>query len=151
MQTLGPGTTSGYVFGYDKSSGDIFISKVLNDTLQGPLSASAPVTLLFGAIGYNFTFQGTGANLTGAIYQWGSASPMASVSVTDTAFASGQVGLVVFSQTATGLADATFRDFTETPEPAVTVLLALGAWMICGGRRWAVSKPRSRGTEPAQV
>jgi hypothetical protein len=95
VQNLGPGTTSGYVFGYDKSVGDIYIAKVVNDTLQGPLSASAPVTLRF---------------------------------VTDTSFASGEAGLVVFSQSANGPADATFRDFTETPEPATAAFVVLGAW-----------------------
>jgi hypothetical protein len=132
--TLGPDTTSGYVFGYDKNAGTVYISKLVGDTLQAPLSASVPVTILFGAIGYELTFQGSGDNLQGAIYKWGDASPLATVSVTDSSFASGEVGLVAVSQTAGEGVDATFRDFSVVPEPTTAALSALGALVACGAR-----------------
>jgi len=140
MGTIGFGTTSGYAFGYDNTSLGLFISKIVNEASQGAIGpgAFAPVMLTPGQ-GYRFTFEGSGVNFDGAVYSLNNlTTPLASVSGTDSSFSSGEFGLLVASQMASGPADQTFSRFSLIPEPATAKLAVLGglmAWGLSGWRR----------------
>lgn len=132
--TVGLGTSSGYVLGYDTSVGELFISKVVNESSVGAIGpgATAPVALTPGQ-GYRFTFEGVGANFDGAVYSLNNlTTPLTTVAGTDSQFSSGEVGLLVASQAAAGAADETFSRFTVIPEPSAAALAVLGGLMILG-------------------
>ena len=109
VQNVGLGTTAGYVMGYDNVAESLFISKVANESSQGPIGPTAfePISLTPGNA-YHFVFTGYGSSFNGEIFNLGSSTPLAMVSGTDSSYAQGQVGLLVASQTASGTADATF-------------------------------------------
>jgi len=142
ISNLGLGTSSGYVFGYESgvgTGGALFISKVVNEASQGAIGAGAeaPVTLLSGQ-GYEFTFSGTGTTLSGAVYSLANlTTPLATVSGTDSQFASGQIGLLVADETSsgTGTPGAAFGEFTVVPEPGCGALLLLGGLTLWTTRR----------------
>jgi hypothetical protein len=101
--------------------------------------------------GYRLVFTGDDAGLlVGNVYELGNpAAPLATISATDTTYASGFNGLFVFDNTAspsTSPADATFDNYfaaasLPVPEPAavggaIGALIALGRHPRCAdGRR----------------
>ena len=80
---------------------------------------------------YRLVFTGTGGSLSGAVYLlFDTSKPLATVNGTDSTYASGVGGLVVFDNTGAGngLTDATFDIYTAAvPEPGTLALFALGA------------------------
>lgn len=132
IQTPGPGTTTGYMFSYDRgnpassTAGDVDIIR-----LDGEVPTSLPTTgadsiHLDPTKQYRFTFEGHGGNFKGQVYQLpDTATPVVSVTATDPNYVSGNSGLVVAnnnSPTYDGPADATFDNFlSTTAEPRLTV------------------------------
>jgi len=128
VSSPGLATTQGYALGFDFSFNSLFISRVRSEnveavvaeTLVGPLDPSHQ---------YRLTYSGGGANLAGSLQDLTTGTVLATVAGTDTAFASGIVGLgVVVQSTAMGVgATATFDNFSVTvPEPSTWALLVTG-------------------------
>lgn len=145
FSNLGLGTSSGYVMGYESgvgTGGALFIAKVVDEASKGAIGAGAEaaVTLAAGQ-GYEFTFSGTGTALSGAVYSLANLNtPLATVSGTDSSFASGQLGLLVADESSagTGTPGASFGQFTVVPEPGCGALLVLGGltlWAARTGRK----------------
>jgi hypothetical protein len=136
LVNIGLGTTSGYVMGYDNGVDGIFISLVEGEQSQGPLNGTAYSLIpLVAGDNYQFTFTGYGNSFGGAIYNLGSSTPLATVSGTDSTYASGVVGLLAASETASGVADVTFGSFTVVPEPSALALLVVGGLALWAVRR----------------
>jgi hypothetical protein len=118
----GPGTTSGYMFSHDRgnpgssTSGDMDIVR-----LDGEVGTSLPTT---GSDGihfepgkqYRLVFQGIGSNFLGQVFELpNTAVPVVEITATDSAYQSGNSGLVVVDNSTdsgfNGAGDATFDNF----------------------------------------
>lgn len=137
---VGPGTTQGYVLGYDNSrGGGIFISKIVGEAVAGVVASTdinTPLPLDPNK-SYHFDFSLIGSSFTGAVYDTADlATPIAGIAGSDSSFATGAVGLLVAdnSSTADFSADATFANFsvTSVPEPGHLALLGAGMMLATG-------------------
>lgn len=138
----GLGTTNGYAFVYSTGNGttnDITITRITAEATTN--LANTQVILDPDAGDYRMVFEGFGSLLTGTVYDVTDlTTPLATVSVVDTAHASGVTGTVVFDNTNRNInsigTDFTFDNFeaTDVPEPA-TVGLALAVGLIALRRR----------------
>lgn len=125
VQNPGPGTTTGYMFSYDRgnvassTAGDMDIIR-----LDGELPTVLPNLTGTDSIHfdptkqYRIVFMGSGGNFTGQVYQLPDTSnPLVNITATDANYPSGSSGLVVAnnnSPTYDGGADATFDNFLST-------------------------------------
>jgi hypothetical protein len=130
----GPGTTSGYMFNYDRGNtnnptgGDMDIVRLDNELPTDLDPSGSADTIHFETNKqYRIVFMGVGPTLTGQVYELpDTANPVVNYSVTDATYTSGSVGLVVANNASeigyTGSADATFDNFlATTAEPRLTV------------------------------
>jgi len=141
----GFGTTKGYAFTYS-TSGSISLS-VLNNERLTPL-ASAQVTLDPAKI-YQFQFLAIGNALTGAVYNQNASNPFALVQVDDNTYGQGVLGVYLFSNVASGAADATFDNYgalATVPEPSTFSLIALASVALLSMKIW---RRKGRETLPA--
>ncbi len=140
VSTPGLGTLNGYAMGLDTTTGQLFISRVQGEQSLGPIgpaAVSAALTLT-PADAYSLSFSAVGSAFTGSIRDKTTGTLLASVSGTDSTYASGEIGFGVAAQTfgAGATAEATFDNLSVTavPEPADWSLIAAGglgvfAWM----------------------
>ena len=121
---LGLGTTDGYALTYS-TGGSIDLSKITGETPSGLGSASVTLS---PANDYRFVFTGTGSTLVGQVFNLADLStPLATVTGTDSTYASGVAGFVVFDNTGASRADATLDNYAATvPEPSSLALLVVG-------------------------
>jgi hypothetical protein len=136
---MGLGTTNGYAFTYATDGPSIDISKVTGE--QASNLGTAVVTL-DPAKDYRRIFEGTGASLSGRVYDLANlGTPVAVATASDATYASGVNGLFVFDNGAAGTdapSDATFDNFsaaTAVPEPALAVLPLLTLAATAASRR----------------
>ncbi len=140
VSTPGLGTLSGYAMGLDTTTGQLFISRVQGEQSLGPIGVSAVsgALSLNPATAYSLSFSAAGSSFTGSLRDKSSGTLLASVSGTDSTYASGEIGFGVAAQTfATGAtAEATFDNLSVTavPEPAGWAVTAAGglvafAWL----------------------
>ena len=132
----GPGALDGYAFTYHTGSDTIWLTVATNEVPTNVLSA--PVTLN-PANDYRFVFTGQGPQLTGSVYALSNlATPLATVTITDATYTSGELGIVVFDNTGGNSslgADATWDNFAHPaviPEPATAAAALLGLAGVCG-------------------
>jgi len=135
VTTPGLGTTSGYLFSYergdpnDPAAGDLDISRVDGETPHSlPTTGSDKVHLQAGKQ-YRLAFIGAGDKFTGNLYELPDTSnPIRSITATDSAYASGQAGLVVANNNTpsyAGAVDVTFDNFlVTTAEPRLSISLS---------------------------
>ena len=140
VSTPGLGTLNGYAMGLDTTSGQLFISRVQGEQSLGPISASAvsgALTLSPSAT-YSLSFTAVGSSFNGSIWDKATGTVLATVSGTDSTYASGEIGFGVAAQSfASGAsAQAVFGNLSvaSVPEPstwalAVTGLVGLG-WTL---------------------
>lgn len=145
---IGPGTTDGYVLGYDNSgSKGLFISKVVNEGVTAVI-ATTPVTL-DRSTSYRFEFTLKGSSLSGKVFDRSNlATPLATIAGTDTSYTTGEAMLLTASNSsAVGtFASADFANIsiTPVPEPATCASLAgLGLMAFAGFRRWRTGRAAS--------
>lgn len=119
--TIGAGTTTGYMFTYDRgnpassTAGDMDIIRLDGESPSNlPTTGSDSIHLVPGKQ-YRFVFIGLGPNFTGQVYELpNTLIPLVEITATDSTYASGPSGLVVAnnnSPTYDGPADATFDNF----------------------------------------
>ncbi len=138
VNSIGLGTLNGYAMGLDTTAGNLFISRVQNEASLGPISPAAvsPVLALDPGQTYTLSFSAVGSSFTGSIKNKASGDVMATISGSDTTFASGSLGFGVAAQTfsAGAVAGATFGNLNvaAVPEPSTWALLAVG-WAALGG------------------
>lgn len=123
ISSIGLGTTNGYAFTFQGQDNDVQISRIDGEAPTS-LSGSPPVTLTPGG-DYRMVFFGIGGQLEGRIYDMADPLvPLVIATGTDTTYAGGTCGLVVFSDTNTATS-ATFDNYLAnngviTP-PALTI------------------------------
>jgi hypothetical protein len=142
--TPGAGTTTGYMFTYDRGNpsnatgGDMDIVRLdcEQPTDLDPSESMANVIHFDTNKQYRVVFMGVGTNLTGQVYELpNTANPVVNYSVTDTTYTSGSAGLVVANNASetgyNGPADATFDNFlATTAEPRLTVTPSPGGFTL---------------------
>jgi hypothetical protein len=130
----GLGTTDGYALTYS-TGGSIDISRITGETPTGLGSSSITLN---PANDYRFVFTGTGNALVGQVFDLSDLStPLATATGTDSTYASGINGFVVFDNSGAAAADATFDNYVATvPEPSSLALMAIGGigFMLFGRR-----------------
>jgi hypothetical protein len=137
VSTPGLGTLNGYAMGLDTTTGQLFISRVAAEQSLGPISASAVsgALTLSPSTTYSLSFTAVGSSFNGAIWDKATGTVLATVSGTDSNYASGEIGLGVAAQSfaAGASAQAVFGNLSvaSVPEPstwalAVTGLAAVG-------------------------
>lgn len=126
----GLGTTDGYAFTYSTVGHSIDLSRINGESPSGLGSTSITLDPTHT---YRLVMTGDGPSLTGQIFDTTDlTTPLASISATDSAFAQGVNGLVVFDNTSAGTlgATGTFDNYLATatvPEPSALALLGAGA------------------------
>lgn len=134
----GLGTTDGYSLTITLG-GSFDIYRI---TDEQPL-VTPVATLGIGALtvgqDYRLVFSGVGDVLTGQIYNLANlATPIATISGSDATYASGNSGLLVFSNSGTESTSATFDNYySSIPEPSSVLLLACASGMFFTMRRRA--------------
>ncbi len=133
--TVGLGTTTGYLFSYElgggtlpnTTGGDLDMSPLLGESPLGQIETNSSSIHLTKGNQYRMTFSGAGNYFIGRIYDLANPStPIKTVMGTDTRsavpYTSGQVGLVVASEGSfTVSGDATFDNFfADAAEPILT-------------------------------
>ncbi len=137
LGTPGLQTTSGYAFTVSLN-GSIDITRVTMEAGTGIATGTigGPLNL---AVDYQLVFTGVGGLLTGTIYDAANPStPLQSISVTDTTYASGFGGLLIFDSSAGGNqpASATFDNYrSSVPEPSAVVLGLAALGLLVRRRR----------------
>jgi len=116
VTTPGLQTTNGYALSINAVCA-LDISVV---TAEAPDDIDPGVSAILdpSASDYRLVFQGSGPNLTGAIYDLADPTkPLATTHAVDTTYSSGATGVFVFdnSRTASGSADVTFDNFATGP------------------------------------
>ncbi|HTH46661.1 MAG TPA: hypothetical protein VMB21_04055 [Candidatus Limnocylindria bacterium] len=140
VSTPGLGTLNGYAMGLDTTTGQLFISRVQGEQSLGPIGVSAvsAALTLNPANAYSLSFSAVGSSFTGSLRDKLTGTLLATVSGTDSTYASGELGLGVAAQTfdAGALAQATFDNLSVSavPEPAGWAFTAAGglvafAWL----------------------
>jgi hypothetical protein len=112
--TPGLGSTNGYALSYSPLSGDLDISKVTGEA-PDDLDPGARIPLDPAAGDYRLVFEGRGDRLTGKLFDLTDlTTPLMVTHAIDSTYASGIVGVFVFSNTSdgSGPADATFDNFS---------------------------------------
>jgi hypothetical protein len=146
---IGLGTTDGYFFHYDphgtNGGSSIWIDPIGSDAPFGGVSVSIPA--LDSAASYRLQFTGVGNVLTGDIFALNNLStPLYEVTLTDSTYASGALGLLAADQgalqTGNQSAAATFDNFevSAVPEPSTTALL-VGVSSLVAGMIWRRKLP----------
>ncbi len=132
--SFGLGTTTGYGLVY--TNGSLLMTRI--DAEAGTTIATTPVTISI-ANDYRIRFTGDGSSLAGQLYDLAAPTiPIASVSFTDTTYASGVPGVFVYDGSGTGntTATATFDNFSASvPEPSGLLWTLLGTSLLCSKRR----------------
>lgn len=109
ISSAGFGTTNGYSFSYQRQDNNVQIS-VVNGEAPTQLGSLHTVTLTPGG-DYRMVFFGIGGELEGRIYDMANPlAPLVTATGTDTTYASGACGLVVFSYT-NSATSATFDNY----------------------------------------
>lgn len=121
---VGFNSSDGYAMTWDRGGGDLDISRFVNENPAGGGGGAVGVTgndranLVAGKV-YRMVFIGKGAQLTGEIYELPNLrTPLASITGTDTAFASGVAGLIIYDNAATASqagTDTTFDNYFALP------------------------------------
>jgi hypothetical protein len=133
VQNIGLGTTSGYVLAYSTPSaegtpaGEFTFTRVTNE-IATDIGTQADITLQSGH-SYRFLLQAVGPNLTGQVFDLANlATPLATVSATDSTFATGAAGVIVTALVPTSGIDVTFDNLLveSVPEPGSLTLIGLG-------------------------
>jgi hypothetical protein len=112
--TPGLGSTNGYALSYSPLSGDLDISKVTGEA-PDDLDPGARVILDPTAGDYRLVFEGRGDRLTGKLFDLTNlTTPLMTTHAIDGTYASGIIGVFVFSNTGdgSGPADATFDNYS---------------------------------------
>jgi hypothetical protein len=141
VTTPGLGSTSGYLFSWergdvsDPNGGDLDISRLDSENPTGLATTGTDKIHFETNKQYRITFAGVGGNFTGKVYELpDTANPVRNITATDSAYASGQAGLVVANNNLPSLAggaDATFDNFlVTTAEPKLTVTVSGGSLTI---------------------
>ena len=135
VTTPGLGTTSGYLFSYergdpnDPAAGDLDISRVDGEAPHGLTTTGSDKVHLQAGKQYRLAFIGAGGNFTGNLYELPDTSnPIRSITATDSTYESGQAGLVVANNNTpsyAGAVDVTFDNFlVTTAEPRLSISLS---------------------------
>jgi hypothetical protein len=139
--TPGLGSTSGYLFSYergnvsDPNGGDLDISRITGEAASGLTTVGTDKIHFEAGKHYRLVFIGSGENFTGQVYELPDASnPIRSITASDSIYTSGQAGLVVANNntpTYVGGADATFDNFlVTTAEPRLSASLSAGTLTV---------------------
>jgi hypothetical protein len=131
LNSVGPGTTTGYALTYQPTQHAMDISRITSEANSGTLG-SVPL-ILDPAKDYRMVFTGSGNAFTGTVYDLADLStPVQTVTGTDAnnTYTNGFPGLLVFDNSGgTGTGDATFDNFvvsdTIVPEPAGAAILGV--------------------------
>jgi hypothetical protein len=125
IETPGLGTTTGYAFTYERgsgvtpTSGDLDISRLDGEAPHGVQTGPSAIHL-DPSKDYRFVFLGQGPVLEGRIYELPNVmTPLITISGSDTTYASGSCGMVIYDNTGgNGVTDATFDNyFADREEP----------------------------------
>ncbi len=134
VSSFGLGTTNGYGLVY--TNGTLLMTRITAEA--GTTIATTPVAISI-ANDYRIRFTGDGASLAGELYDLAAPSvPIASVSFTDAAYATGVPGVFVYDGSGAGntTATATFDNFSASvPEPSGVLACLLGATLCFKSRR----------------
>jgi hypothetical protein len=146
LRELGFTTTDGYLFLHDTNATNNF--NIYRVTNEGVTSVGNGRLTLSPGTSYRFTFQGdTAGNLTGQVFASSApATPLLTVTATDTQYPSGFSGLLVAEDTSGAISggDATFDNFfagpaAPVPEPGA---LALTGLAVAAG--WAARRRQAK-------
>lgn len=110
---VGPGSTDGYSMSYQPTEGDITLARVTNESPEGGTLEVIPLVLTAGHR-YSLIFSGVGPALRARVLDLTQPGPpLIDVTTTDATYPAGDIGLIVFSNTAdgSGTADATFDNY----------------------------------------
>jgi hypothetical protein len=128
VQTPGPGTTKGYVFGYVSGAGHYAQIVRLNNEGTASIAGSLPFPyVLDTSKDYRMVFRGRGSQLEGRIFELPNlVDPIISVAAVDNSFTEGNCGLIAFSlnRTVPEGVDVTFDNFAgvDTIPPTLEII-----------------------------
>ncbi len=138
LESIGAGTTTGYLFTHDRgnpassTSGDMDIVRIDGESPTSlPTTGSDSIHFEPGKT-YRLTFSGIGDQFIGQVYELPDTStPIVSITATDSNYTEGQSGLLVANNSTDsgydGPADATFDSFlATTAEPRLSVSVSGG-------------------------
>lgn len=128
ITSLGFGTSNGYSLTYSTGQNELDISKIGGENAFN--LAKTKITLTDGHP-YTFLFTGVGSQLTGTVFD--DANPavpiaLATITATDATWTSGSGGILVFDNTSSSTAAATFDNYgagVTLPEPTA------GCFLVC--------------------
>lgn len=122
----GLGTTDGYSLTVTTATGALDIYRILDES-PNTLVATGGAGLLVVGQDYRLVFSGVGTLLSGQIYNLANlVTPLASISGNDAAYATGSSGLLVFSNSASEIGNATFDNYVSAvPEPSTFSVFGL--------------------------
>jgi len=126
VHDVGLGSTKGYALTYQTFYKDIQLSVVTREsaTQMQPVSTTSPAVTLYPTNVYRMVFIGQGDQFEGRIYLASDLStPLVVATGTDSTYAAGTVGLVVYdnSSSQNNPADATFDNFVSAASQPVTL------------------------------
>lgn len=139
INTPGLGTTGGYLFSWEPGSGtlpgetngDLDISRLVGESPVGQIETEPSGLHLTKGKSYRFVFMGSGTNFEAQVYELpDTTNPLIRLPANDpdNLYPSGQVGLIVASQSSTDIpGDATWDNFlATTAEPRLSVSVTGG-------------------------
>lgn len=136
---IGLGTTDGYVLTYNFLGQDIDITQFTNEDPAAPNGRNLPLSgpdelIMEKGKSYRMVFWGRRTELGARIFELPNlTTPLLDVTTTDTTFASGYCGLLVYdnSDAANMATDATFDNYSAlTEEPPVIEMVDLGFGLL---------------------
>ena len=145
---VGLGTTVGYMFSYDSSSGtnggDFDIVRITNEGGSSIETGNSGLHLVRGQ-SYRFVFVGKGPYLDGYIYALpNTATPVLHVKATDATYSQGVCGLIVADNPDNASivqADATFDNYLATDREPLRLQIAKDALSGAITISWPISYP----------
>jgi hypothetical protein len=128
IETPGPTTTKGYLFGYISGENYLDLVRLQNEGTRGIAGVVRVPIVLTPGHGYRFTFTGKGAQLVGRVYDLADLNnPIAEMAGSDGINTDGVSGMAVFPLGASvlGAGDATFDNFaaTDRERPRITATI----------------------------
>ena len=137
VDTPGLGTTRGYAFTYERgsgvtpTSGDLDISTLTGEQPDGVTTGPSAIHL-DATKQYRFVFIGKGPNLEGRVYELpDTTTPLISIMGTDSTYASGTAGLVIYDNSGTAgpiNPDATFDNYFATDVEPPHLLVSINTF-----------------------